>query len=250
MLAVVDGVPIFAVIFVAPSSAPKIFAIRDEHASFAAGRDDLVLAKRERPHVSDRTDRLTFVGRSVSLSAILDHEQTAIVSEVHDRVHVARPAGDMDRDDRLRLGCECRFNRLGRKISADRIDVGEDRSSTSRPNGAGRRNERARRNDHVVTRPDAQRVHRQLNRQRAVSQRNRMFAIDSSREFFFEEPAFLSRPVIHFAGLEHRLHGIALSFIKHRPRRERLLSHRCSAIRGEQIKSHVGILSHRRPVTP
>ena len=72
-----------------------------------------------------------------------------------------------------------------------------------------------------------------------------MIAIDGRGKFLFKEPAFLSGPVIHFAGFQHRLHGVALSFIKDGPGREWLLANGQPAIRGEQIERHVGILSER-----
>src|SRR5579863_2385379 len=73
MLPSKDGIVTFAVVFVAPCPVPQIFVIGRDHAAFAARGQDLVLAKRESGHVSDRSHLLSFIGGAVSLRAVFNH---------------------------------------------------------------------------------------------------------------------------------------------------------------------------------
>ena len=52
MPAVVDGVPALAVVFEAPGTLPQLPVVGRQHSSFAAGRDDFVLAEGKRPGIA------------------------------------------------------------------------------------------------------------------------------------------------------------------------------------------------------
>ena len=60
------------------------------------------------------------VAGAVRLRAVLDHHDAARARERHDRIHVGRPAGEMDDNDRSRAVRQHRRDRFGRDIAAVR----------------------------------------------------------------------------------------------------------------------------------
>jgi hypothetical protein len=95
VLAVEHGVVALAVVFVRPGALPDDRIVGDEHAAFAARRHDLVLAERERARMPETAGDASVAGRAVALSAVFDHLQTVFSRDLEDRLHVARPAGEV-----------------------------------------------------------------------------------------------------------------------------------------------------------
>src|SRR5690606_38571252 len=90
-----DPVPILAVIFVRPSSLPQGLVVGGQHPAFSGGRHDLVLAEGEGGDIGEATDATTSMCGAVGLSAVLDQRDAVVVAQVHDGIHVARPASEM-----------------------------------------------------------------------------------------------------------------------------------------------------------
>ena len=108
--------------------APTGVAVGGEHAAFAAGGDDLVLAEGEGADVADRAHRSPFVACAVSLRAVLDHVQAMLLrgrSRIWSMSH-GQPA-KMHRDDRLWCAASEPRDGLGGDVLAVAIDVGKHR---------------------------------------------------------------------------------------------------------------------------
>src|SRR5690606_36716468 len=91
--ALVHGLPALTVILVGPHPRPQRFVRGGDHAAFSAGGHDLVLAEGPCADVADGSDGPAHVLRTVCLRAILDHVDHALAGLLHDRIHLARPAG-------------------------------------------------------------------------------------------------------------------------------------------------------------
>ena len=103
--------------------------------------DDLVLAERERRRVAaERADRAAAVGGAVRLRAVLDDDEVVLGGQGDERVHVDRPAAQVDRDDGAGAGVRTGCDGLGGEVAAVAVDVGDDR-------GGAHRDDRARGGD-------------------------------------------------------------------------------------------------------
>src|SRR5690606_13460720 len=91
MLALIHRFPALAVVLVRPHARPQLAVIGGHHAALTTGGHDLVLAERPAAHVPDGADRPALVASPMGLCAVLDHMQTALPRQLHDRVHVAGP---------------------------------------------------------------------------------------------------------------------------------------------------------------
>lgn len=173
--AVVNGVPAFAVVLVTPRLLPQGIVVGGDEAAFTRRRHDLVLTEREGIDMPDRTDGSAFVERAVSLGTIFNHRDAMLVRELHQRVHVARPTGEMDGDDRLGLRRYDGTNGLNGEILAVTIKVGDDRPGTSRDRTTGGSDERATGADNIVAGTNAESIQRQFQCHCAIGQRDGMF---------------------------------------------------------------------------
>src|SRR5438132_6556827 len=75
MLAVINRIVALAVILVAPRALPQLGIVSSEHAAFAAGRHDLVLAKGKRRCITNGADSLTLVYGALRLRTIFDRSE-------------------------------------------------------------------------------------------------------------------------------------------------------------------------------
>ena len=107
---------------------------------------------------------------------IFDHDQPAGASGRHQRLHVGRLAGEMDRDDGSGARSERAFDRGGIEVERVQVDVGEDRNRVGLDHGRGGRDERVGGNDDFVFRADARRQQRDPQRDRAVDDRDAVAA--------------------------------------------------------------------------
>src|SRR5688572_29871708 len=106
-----------------------------------------------------------------------------------------------------------------------RIDVRKDRPCAAQHDAVCSRDERSRRNDDFVARSDAERKKRELQRDTAVRERDGAAPAERMCEFVLEGRAFVTGPVVHLAGAEHRPHGVDLVACEMRPGRQRRLAH-------------------------
>lgn len=80
MLALVDGLKTFAVVFVAPHASPEGLVVGSDHAAFAAGGHYFVLAKAPSSGVANAANGAAFVACAVGLSAVFDHVEVVLGS--------------------------------------------------------------------------------------------------------------------------------------------------------------------------
>src|SRR5215471_606131 len=109
---------VLPVVLKAPCRFEDSRVVGGDHSSFAARGHDLVLAERKRGSIAKGTHLTAFVGRSMSLRAILNYLKTTIACEAQDGIHVARPSIEMDSDDCSRTRRKHRFNCCGCQILA------------------------------------------------------------------------------------------------------------------------------------
>src|ERR1700678_733641 len=155
VLAVVNGIVAFTMVFEAPRALPDLGIIRREHSAFAAGGHDFVLAEREGRNMSQRAHGAALVRRPLSLRAIFDDSQIVLRRQLHDLIHIAGPSREVDRDDRARS----RSNRAPYGFHSDVLTVGVhiDANRTSPPHHNATRgcNERARSRNHFIAATNA-----------------------------------------------------------------------------------------------
>jgi hypothetical protein len=108
--------------------------------------------------------------RAEGLRRVLDHRD----AELRELGGGRRPAEQVHRDDRLRPRADARRNLLDVEVHRHRIDVGEDRRRTAAGNRLGRRVEGEGGADHLVARPDAERVEDEHEGVRAVGDADRL----------------------------------------------------------------------------
>src|SRR5690606_39127120 len=99
MLLLIHRLPRFPVVLVGPHRIPECPVIGGDHATLAPGGHDLVLAEGPRTDMPDAAHCPALVSRAMGLGTLLDHIQLVLSSQRHDRIHVARPASQMDTDD-------------------------------------------------------------------------------------------------------------------------------------------------------
>src|SRR5436190_9600491 len=125
MWPVVHGIMALTMILVRPHALPQRGIVGCHHTALATGGKDFVLTERPRAYVTDRSHRPAVVRGAVRLGTVLDHYDVALACERHDGIHVARPAGEMNQENRLRARGKHRRDGFGRQILGILIDVGE-----------------------------------------------------------------------------------------------------------------------------
>ena len=73
MIAAKDSLMGFAVVFEGPHRIPEIDAIGSDHAAFAGGGEDLVLAEAPGGHITEAADGLAVGAGAVGVGAVFDH---------------------------------------------------------------------------------------------------------------------------------------------------------------------------------
>jgi hypothetical protein len=76
----------------------NIFVISDHTAALTASGEVLALAETEGAGMSDRTHFAPFILTAMRLSTILNYYQIVFAGDVHDGLHIAYLAVEMDRD--------------------------------------------------------------------------------------------------------------------------------------------------------
>ncbi|MNZ80622.1 hypothetical protein D3C78_992640 [compost metagenome] len=143
----------------------------------------------------------------------------------HDRVHVARPAGQMHADHRTGTRRQYRADGLGGDVLRVAIHLGEHRHRTDIDDAGNRSEEGARRHHHLVAGTDAQRLQRHIQRHRAVGQGDGVLGAGPGGEFLFELTTLLPGPVVDLVGQNHIANGIGLFLGEGGPGGERCIQH-------------------------
>ena len=140
--------------------------IRHRHPSFA--RDDVLRGvEGEAGHVPVAGRRSPVDQSFEAVCGILDELQAVPIRNRPQQRQVRRPPGEMHRHDRLRAGGDRRLERVRGEALGVLFHVDEDRPRADVEHDVCRGAERQCGHDHLVTRPDAQRQERQVQRRRA-----------------------------------------------------------------------------------
>src|SRR5215470_500112 len=102
MVAMINGVIAFSVIFEGPGARPIVRVIGCQHTAFTASSHNFVLTKRKCIHVTHGSDLTPLVSRAERLSTIFDNFQSMFASKFENWVHVTRPARQMYCDNSAR----------------------------------------------------------------------------------------------------------------------------------------------------
>jgi len=132
----------------------------------------------------------------VGLGAVLDYAKPSLPGHLHDGIHLARPSGQMDGDDRPGSRREDRSDRLGGEVLAYRINVGEHGDRAAHQAATCRGNEAPAGNDHLVTGSDSEGAKGQLQGHGPVGHGHRVPAPDPLGKLFFEESPLPASPIV------------------------------------------------------
>ena len=159
----------FAMILKAPHGTPKGFIIGSDHAPLTTCGHDLVLAKTPSTHMTNATDATPLVLRSVSLRAILNHFQTMLIRQSHDRIHIAWPSSQVDANDSLRSGRQYLCDGRSRNIATVQFHICKHWRSSSIDNTGNTGNKSTRRNYNLVTWPNVKSLQCNIQCQRTIA---------------------------------------------------------------------------------
>ena len=173
----------------------------DDHAALSAGRDVLGMAEREAPDVAKRTDGPSPVFAAEALGAVLDDEDPPFPRKREKRTHVRDLSVQVDDDHRLRPRRQDLRDRL-RVEKMVLADIREHHLRADAGGAGGGRAEGIGRHDHLVPRTDAARLKRQLERDRAVRDRQCAAHAEELRKGVLEGASVPARPVVDPPGAE------------------------------------------------
>ena len=139
-----------------------------DHAAFGGGH---VFRRIEAEHgrVGQRADRTAAHGGRQRVGRVVDDRDPGPARDRAERVEVAGKPTQVDRDDGPRAAAETARDLVGADVPGPRIDVGEDRPRAEIENRFRARREGEGRDDHLVARPDVERLQRQQQRVRTRS---------------------------------------------------------------------------------
>ncbi|AFP31431.1 hypothetical protein MRBBS_2495 [Marinobacter sp. BSs20148] len=191
------------------------------YAPLTPGGHNLVLAKRPTPHITYGAHSTPLILSSMSLSAILNHEQTALFSQGHHRIHVAGPAGQVHTNHCAGALSEHRAHGFRCNILGIRIHLCKYGYRTGRYNTGDRGQKGARRNHYLITGANAQSLQGQIQRESAVGQRNSVFGVGKLGKLKLKLTALLAGPVIDLIGQQNIGNSAGLFFGEGGPGGER-----------------------------
>ena len=158
------------------------------------GRDHAALPRRhllvgvEREHRgrAGAADALAAALAADGLAGVLDDREPVLVGDRAERLHVARVAEDVHRQDPARARRDRRLD--GRRVEHERvgIDVGEDGRRALVEHHVGRGHERDRRGHDLVARADARGAHEQVQAGGAARDGDGVLAAAEGRELLLE----------------------------------------------------------------
>jgi len=99
MFAAKDGLVGFAVVLEGPHGIPEIFAGAGDHAPFASGAEDFVLAETPGGHIAKAAYRLTVDAGAMGLGAVFDHGDAVGTGQIANGGHVCWPTAQVHHGD-------------------------------------------------------------------------------------------------------------------------------------------------------
>ena len=103
-------------------------------------------------------------------------------------------------------------------VAAVGVDVGEDRSRPQEHGRSRRSDESARRRHHLVARPDSEDPKRQLQRERAVGERDAMLSAEGAGERILKGEDLAAGPLIDSSGSKDLRDGLDFVLAEKGPR--------------------------------
>src|SRR5437870_4348221 len=146
------GAMILSVILESPRPFPQFIVIGGQHTAFPTRGHDLVLAKGEGSSIAEASYRPPLVSCTMRLSTIFDDPEPMLASQLDDRIHVAWPTRQVNGNDRFGTWRQHFPDVVRSKRLTDRIYVREHRPCSPHDGTAGRCDERAAGDDHLVAR--------------------------------------------------------------------------------------------------
>jgi len=219
VLFVEDFVVAFAVVFVGPRFLPPFFVVARDHAAFAAGRDDFVLAEGPRVHMPECAGETAINSCGVALRAIFDDVEAFRLCQFHDGGHFARPSAEVDGDDGFAFRREHFLDRFGGDVAGVAIDVGENDVEAAKNCGAGGGEESAWSDDDLISGLEVEGMQSEFEGDAAVGEGDGVFRAEVAGVFPFKFPTLGAGPVIDLAGAQDAGDGGDFVFIEVRPGR-------------------------------
>jgi len=183
-----------------PRLAPKSLVIGCQHTAFATGGHDLVLAEREGRNITQRPDRPSFVGCPMTLCTIFNDLEIILTGQIKNRVHVARPASQMNTDNCFGTGSYASSDSISCNVLADRIHICQHRDSASHDDATGRGDECTTGCDDLIPGTNAEHKQGKLQGNSAISQSNSVINPAVGSKFLLKIPPFCPGPVVYFSG--------------------------------------------------
>ena len=168
-----------------PQARREGVVVRRDHAALAR-RDHLARVEAETGWIPGPAHRATPVGRAEGGSRILHHEKPTGARDGLDAVQVGGDAQLMDGHDGACPRCDRGLDAGRVEIVALRVDVDEDGRRAGMSYRIGRGDEAERRDDDLVTGPDAERDQGEMERRGPVGRGDPVPDVDVARDRLFE----------------------------------------------------------------
>jgi hypothetical protein len=139
----------------------------------------------------------------MGLRAILNYLDTRVQGETTDGEHIARPAREVNHDDRFHAGCHSRGNCVRSYILRITVNIREHRPGTHRNHCTGGREVSPARNHYLISRPDIESAQRKLEGDRAVRQCDGVATSYVLRKLSLELAPFVTGPIVDPSGSEN-----------------------------------------------
>ncbi len=156
----------------------QLIVIGGDHATFTRGEILVGIETETGQRTGGAADHSALVTRTGSMRGIFDDDQTVLLGNRFDAIHIARQAAKVHGDDGLRARRDDFLN-VGRiDIERDRIDVGKHGPGADMHDHIGGGRKRQRRRDHFVARADVIDEQCQMQRRRARIDGQRVLVVD------------------------------------------------------------------------
>ncbi len=180
--------------------------------------------------MTDRADSPTLVAHAVRMARVFDHDQVVTLGDGHERVHIDRQSGEVDRNDGACPGRHSGLDRAGIDIERSLLKVREDRRGVCLDDRRGRRDECVGRDDHFVTRFDAGGKQGDTECHSAIDHGNAVLGLVVLGKSLFKLDRDVAGRLTPLATVERADQGVALLIAEDRPLGKGSLSNRLSAV--------------------
>ena len=158
----------------------------DHRAAVAECAEIFAGIKTEAAHVAHRAAQPALVSRAVRLGGVLHNEQLPFLCDLQQRVHVRRMAVKMHRHDGFGARRQGAFHRLHIQGGIVRLAIHQDGARPGLGDGQHTRDEGVGRDNHLITRANAEGEQGEMQRIRAVRHPDAKGNLVERREFLFE----------------------------------------------------------------